>query len=262
MKKVKIYAIACIVLLIFIFNSNIFGQADNKGVKVLMYHHLIKNQDNKYKDNCAILDVELFEEHMKILKDNNVNVIDIEELEEFLDSKKELPPNSVLITFDDGYKSNVTHAYPILKKYGFKATIFLVTAYSPKDTEKIPGITFPHISFKEIEETKDVFTYASHTHDFHKMDENKKGYLVCKTEEEIQKDLQKSIDLLKTKYLAYPYGQYNEDTKKILKKLGITMAFTVKSGSVNLGDDKLEINRFPITPHVSAKKFKKIINLD
>lgn len=44
-----------------------------------------------------------------------------------------LPKDSILITFDDGYKNNYTNAFPILKKYGLKATIFLNTKYVEND---------------------------------------------------------------------------------------------------------------------------------
>lgn len=62
------------------------------------------------------------------------NVIRIETLVEWLDGKIKLPPYAALITFDDGYLDNYTHAYPILRQYSLPALIFLTTGHIGTDT--------------------------------------------------------------------------------------------------------------------------------
>lgn len=92
----------------------------SKKLTVLMYHKVVKKS---------------FEKQMLYLKEH-YNVVSEQEVVDFYHKKKELPKNSVLITFDDGYLNNYTEAYPILKKYNIPAIIFLTTGFIGK--QKMP----------------------------------------------------------------------------------------------------------------------------
>ena len=92
---------------------------NKKGVPCLMYHHVSENNG---------VSTGIFVKQIEMLKD--MNTFKFEEIEKL---NRKLPKNSVLITFDDGYLDNYTNAYPILKKYNMKATIFLNTAYINTD---------------------------------------------------------------------------------------------------------------------------------
>ena len=97
-----------------------------KKIIVIMYHSFTSGKDDKYKN--VTIDANTFEKQMMHLK-RYYNVMPLEEIIIKLKNGKKIPGNSVALTFDDGYKSNYTLAYPILKKYDFHATIFLVTDY-------------------------------------------------------------------------------------------------------------------------------------
>ncbi|WP_432662259.1 polysaccharide deacetylase family protein [Wukongibacter baidiensis] len=232
-----------------------------KKVPILMYHHLLKSDENPYKDNASVLSVEAFEEHMKLLHDHNFNTITLNELEKFLNGEIKLKKNSILITFDDGYKSNYTYAYPILKKYNFKASIFLITSLMEDKTTTFNPNALQYLSWSEMKEMEKVFEYASHTHDLHKLKDNKKSFVVVQPKEIVYDDLKKSKELLNTTSLAYPYGQYNRETFRILESLGIKMAFTTRSGTVKPGDNMLKLKRYPISPKIDIDKFKKIVGV-
>jgi len=232
-----------------------------KEIPVLLYHHLLKEEENNFEPNGAIISVENFQKQMDFLYNNGYCTITLKQLEDYLLGKTNLPEKSVLITFDDGYKSNYIYAYPIMKKYSFRGTIFLITGrdYSKSEPVFDPN-KFQFLSQDEIDSSRDVFEYASHTHNMHKTDEEKGAYLTWKSEEEIINDLTQSKNLLNTEYLAYPYGEYTTDTLRILEKLGFKMAFTIKSGSVKPGDNMLELNRNIIYPNTTIEQFKKIVN--
>ena len=99
---------------------------DDVKVLVLNYHMV-----NTMFISLAI-EPEDFEWQMKYLVDHGYHSITIDELYAFLEGKGTLPERPVLITFDDGYVDNYTNAYPILKKYNLKATIFIVTGFVSK----------------------------------------------------------------------------------------------------------------------------------
>ena len=92
-------------------------------VSVLMYHHVLEN------DGAIAISQKNFEAQMKMLAKGGYTTITPDELLAYKQGKITLPKKSVLITFDDGWRNNYIYAYPILKKYGLKATIFLITSW-------------------------------------------------------------------------------------------------------------------------------------
>ena len=61
------------------------------------------------------------------------NIVSLNDMVNWLDGRRTLPPHAALITFDDGYLDNYTNAYPILRKYNFPAVIFLTTKHIQQD---------------------------------------------------------------------------------------------------------------------------------
>ncbi len=260
--KLIIIGLVLCTALFFICKKYLSGSGKwAKDIPVLMYHHLLEGEENPYEDNSAVLPVEIFRKHMALLHKKGYYTVGLDELEKFVRGEINLPKRSVLITFDDGYKSNCEYAYPILKKYGFKAAIFLISGWNTDEVVSFDANELQYLSWTEIENSRDVFEYASHTHDLHKLDENGQGYLITEPLDEIRQDLETSMRILDTAYLAYPYGHYNEETLKVLEELGYRMAFTVKAGRVKPGDPLLELNRYPIFPYTSLRDFKRMIGL-
>jgi peptidoglycan/xylan/chitin deacetylase (PgdA/CDA1 family) len=92
-------------------------------VPILAYHRF-GNKDGK-----MIVTPEAFATQMKFLADNGYRVVRLSELTDFLAGKRGLPSRAVVITIDDGFASIYEHAYPILKKHGFPATVFVYTDF-------------------------------------------------------------------------------------------------------------------------------------
>ena len=140
-----IYLFLIILLLFLVFI--LYNKTRKNFVLCLMYHS-IDSEKNK-----GGIFVDEFEEHIKWIKDKKT--FKMEELKG-LDYK--LPKNSILITFDDGYKNNYTLAFPILKKYNMKATIFLNTKFIEKDET--------YLNWDEIREMykSGLIDFQLHTH--------------------------------------------------------------------------------------------------
>ena len=81
-----------------------------KGARIIYYHEVDKN---------------IFEKHIKYIR-QNYDIISLDELLECIKNDKIIPDNSVIITFDDGYKSLYYNVYPIVKKYKIPITIYVV----------------------------------------------------------------------------------------------------------------------------------------
>ena len=140
-----IYLFLIILLLFLVFI--LYNKTRKNFVLCLMYHS-IDSEKNK-----GGIFVDEFEEHIKWIKDKKTF-----KMEELKGLDYTLPPNSILITFDDGYKNNYTLAFPILKKYNMKATIFLNTKFIEKDEA--------YLNWDEIREMYEsgLVDFQLHTH--------------------------------------------------------------------------------------------------
>lgn len=231
----------------------------SKKIPILMYHHLLKKKENTFTNNGVVLNLENFQQQMEYLHNNKYTTINLAELEQWLLGNIELPKKSVCITFDDGYLSSYIYAYPILKKYNFKAVQFLITSYVKDNSVEFNPKTQQFLSSKDIAKTADVFEYSNHTDNLHKTEAHK-GYLITKPLDFVKKDLVKNMKLTGSHYFSYPYGHRNDDVLNLLPKIGIRMAVTVNNGSVKRGDSLLELNRYGIYPKTSISTFKSMVN--
>jgi peptidoglycan/xylan/chitin deacetylase (PgdA/CDA1 family) len=93
-------------------------------VPVLTYHDIGPQAKGR-----LVISVKSFEEQMRYLKDQGYRVISLSQFHDFLSLRRQLPRRAVVITFDDGYKSFMQYAYPVLKELGFPATLFVYTDY-------------------------------------------------------------------------------------------------------------------------------------
>lgn len=260
-KKFKtIMVLLLTVLLSLQMYATAFCVQDNTKVPILLYHHILSEEENiNQKENSCVVSLENFEKQMKYLHDNGYYTITPQELSDYLYKHIPLPPKSVMINFDDGYYSNIVHAYPILKKYGFKATVFLITAAVKEKEELFNPKYFQFITRESIEKTKDVFEYASHTDNLHSSIGDKTKLFLA-TKEEIMGDIRQSFNTVTNKkFFSYPLGQYNKVTLEALAELKFTMAVTTKEGYVTRGTNGLEIKRFIIFRTYPMKKFEQIV---
>ncbi|MFC1966413.1 polysaccharide deacetylase family protein [Chloroflexota bacterium] len=98
-------------------------------VAIIVYHRVLQGQEGSSFDGGIPWPTpEVFEKQIRYLREK-YNIISFEDFMQYIQKGKELPKNSVIITFDDGYKDNYANAYPILKRYSIPATIFLATGY-------------------------------------------------------------------------------------------------------------------------------------
>lgn len=244
------------------FLGRIVKQGEAKEVPVLLYHHILPQEDIDtygWGNNDSVVSLESFQAQMKYLKDNGYYTATLKELEQFIKAERKLPKKTVVITFDDGYLSNVVHAYPIMKEYGFKGSIFVIGDTELRDKAEYNPVTTQRIYIPELEEYKDVFEYGCHTYDYHNMIEGQ-IMLITLDKESIKADLQKSKDLLGATAIAYPFGKYNQTTIEAVKELGYTSAYTVEPGYVTLDTGIYEIPRFVISPKLTLENFENLIN--
>ncbi|MFV0481232.1 MAG: polysaccharide deacetylase family protein [Campylobacteraceae bacterium] len=214
---------------------------DLKYPRVYMYHSIDSHLGNKRRDKWRVKK-EDFEKQLEWLNKNGWRSFFVGELVEV----DNLPEKSFAITFDDGYLNNFTNAFDLLKKYNFKATIYLVSDKILNDWEKFEDKNFDKLLNKEdilLMQYSRLVEFGAHTLT------HKNLNIISSKEAKIEiENSKKSVENLcnkECKTFAYPYGKYNNEIIDLVKNAGFTSAVLVKRG-VFKKDKQFEIERIGI----------------
>lgn len=214
------------------------------GLPVLMYHFFYDKNTGTGKDN-NYMEISDFEEQMKYLSDNNFYFPTWEEVEKYIDGEIELPEKSIVITVDDGDDSFFELAIPVIQKYNAKATTFVITSwYGYRAASKEANIS-----------------YQSHSDNMHEGGADGKGVMLSWSYDKILEDVKNSSQVLGgATIFCYPFGQYNDLDKQVLKDAGYKLAFTTEGGRVYKGSDKYALPRVRMSKGVSISSFAAMVN--
>jgi peptidoglycan/xylan/chitin deacetylase (PgdA/CDA1 family) len=206
-------------------------------VPILNYHHFAGKCNSPLCMTTSAFDLQ-----MKYLKDNGYRVISMSELLGFLNYRHPLPRRSVVISIDDGYKSVYDIAYPILKKYGFTATLFIYTDFI--------GSSRNAISWEQLRQLKaEGFEIGSHTLSHTDLTQRLEGEDDDTYTARIERELRVAKEILDkeleqdTITLAFPFGRYDSRTLAICERLGYKIGTSVKTGSNPFFADPLSLRR-------------------
>lgn len=224
-------------------------------VVVLVYHHI----DDQVQGSVTI-STKLFERQLEAMQRKGYHFISMDEFKNFKSEGTAIPDNAVLVTFDDGYKSFYTNAFPILKKMRIPAVNFVIT----KDLDNPGGTLLPSLSREDIKKMRKEFAgidFQCHSDGLHAMS-NGKPLLTNKitqnglteTDDEFKQrilndthtGLSKLIEVNGSKSVdsyAYPFGSYDNQTITYLQEAGVKFAFTTKQGITTKETDSMQIPR-------------------
>lgn len=239
---------------------------------VLMYHHIDQDVSSDMTVSPA-----RFEEQIAALTQDGWHSITIAQLIDFVDHGTPLPPKPVLITFDDGYASNLELAAPILERYGQHGIIFVIginagQTHYPHTGQPLTPARFaledavPYLESGALE-------LQSHTFDLHQRASygisGREGVLPLPQETEdayrqiLFRDTEKQQALFHTHLgtaitaLAYPFGFSCPQSEQIFSTLGIRATFTTTPGTNMVYKNKPEtlhlMSRYTITDRMAAE---------
>ncbi|WP_339018244.1 polysaccharide deacetylase family protein [Fusobacterium animalis] len=227
-------------------------------VPVIMYHRVINNAENEGVYGTYIYE-DMFKKHLQYLKDKNYTVITFKDLDKIgWRNRFEKGKKYIILTFDDGYKDNYDLAFPILKEFNFKATIFLMGSltYNEWDVKAGGERKFSLMSVEMIKEMQDYgIEFGAHTFNHPKINtlsNEEIEHQIVDVKKPLEEKIGKEIITF-----AYPYGILNDYAKEMAKKAGYTFALATDSGSVCLSDDLYQIRRIAIFPNTNLFSFKR-----
>ena len=239
-------------------------------VPILMYHNIGDEKGGFF------VSPENFAKQMEYLKKNGYEVITLDELVGSIKDKKYSKRNKVVITFDDGYKDNFQYAYPVLRGFGYPATVFLISNLIGK---KFTGEGKEFMNWDEVVAmSKDGISFGGHTKThlylglmknqgdgsvFLGLDSRKiePSPFISKDEKVAFEEIAGSKKAIEEKigmpvdYFCYPSGGFNNRVKELVEQAGYKGACTTNRGFADFNQDVYELKRIKVTNADGNKPF-------
>jgi len=230
-------------------------------IPILMYHSVADMSDqDMHSYYQTTISPAAFEEQMSFLCRNHYVAINLNDaLQQLQDQKSNGRRKVVVLTFDDGYRDLYTQAFPILEKYGFKATAFLSTGFigkRPLHFQRTECLSWTDV--RELHRYGMSFGSHSVTHPkLRYLDETTLQHELTHSRDTIQEELGSTVDSF-----SYPFA-FPEEDKKFTRKLrnlmgtaGYAIGVSTILGTASLSDDRLFLKRLPMSSEDDLALFK------
>lgn len=219
-------------------------------VAVLNYHKVAEHPRAGEPATMAVPPA-LFAEQMAFLAEAGFRTVPPQSLSvEGL--SRTLPPQPLIVTFDDGYRDNHREALPAMRRHGFTGLVFLIGDYldgaddAPRPCERITPDS-PMMGRDEIRELVDEgWCFGSHSMTHARLTEVDDARV--RWELSTSRRLVEQITDRDVGTFAYPYGAWLPRLSSLVREAGYELAFTVRRGPMHQGADPFAIRRIPVGP--------------
>ncbi|MEA3345686.1 MAG: polysaccharide deacetylase family protein [Chloroflexota bacterium] len=208
-------------------------------VPILMYHHIASpppDADAVRRD--LSLPPEAFERQLQYLVEQGYTSITLSDLIHHLARGAPLPPEPIILTFDDGYRDVYTEAFPLLRRYGMTSTFFLITSFIDQGERD-------YLSWAQVKEMHRAgMEFGSHTYTHPDLRGKPIEYLVWQilgSKEAIEQRIQEPV-----RFFSYPSGRYNRQTVEILRSAHFWGAVSTQQGVEQSSEHPFELQRIRV----------------
>lgn len=280
-KSFKLLVLLALVLALMISGAGLWmlNRKPSSQLPVLMYHHIAEDARTD-----MVVTPARFEEQMAALAQDGWHSVTVEQLIGYVDSGVPLPEKPVLITFDDGYTSNLELAAPVLERYGLSAVVFVIGINAGQSVYVHSGqpLEPPRFALEEVKPYLDsgVLEVQSHTYDMHQLAaygfSGRDGVLPMEGETEdeyiqaLSDDFQREQQMFSEHLdqditaLAYPFGLYCEQAEEIFAQKGVRLTLTTRVGPnkvfANDPDSIRQLWRYTITDDTTQEELLGLLN--
>lgn len=257
--------------------STVSAQPESIELPIIMYHHITTDAGRAGKYTVLVSE---FENDLSFIEENGYTAVTVTELINFVKGESELPEKPIMITFDDGFESFYSLAYPILREKNIKSVVSVIGKVTEKYSEfEDHNINYSNMNFNQIYELASggLVEIQNHSYDMHVSAQGqRKGIskLDNETYDEYKKTLSNDLltlqKILKLKCgitpqcVTYPYGAHSEETLGIIKKLGFksTMLCEERVNTIISGDENslYNLGRYNRPSGISTEEFFNKIN--
>jgi peptidoglycan/xylan/chitin deacetylase (PgdA/CDA1 family) len=197
-------------------------------IPVLNYHSVAD-----VPGNTVVIHPDKLREQLQYLSDNEYHTLTMKEFTDIIEGKTDAPGKAVLLTFDDGYTNNYETAMPMLKEFGFHATLFM----SPGMVEDSGYLNWAQV--REMQANGwDILPHGMTHPELTDLEEADQAAEIVEARRLIEEQLSTPADIF-----CYPYGKYNKTTLKILEANGFRYAFTIDQGKTTSDQHPYKLKR-------------------
>lgn len=235
------------------------GAVVTERLPILMYHRIAPTGSPvtaRYRVTPAA-----FEEQLRYLHAAGFYSVGLEEWRAAMEVKKPLPGRAVHITFDDGYLDFLTHAWPLLKGYGFSATVFLVADAIGQSNhwDRVYGEETPLLGWKELRQLQNEgVEFGSHSASHRPLTALSLEEVVCEAARS-RAILERGLGVA-LKAFAYPYGDVDPVVQHLIGACGYTFGLSCRPGLSRFQDALLALPRIEVTGSDSLQEFVARLN--
>ncbi len=223
-----------------------------RGVPVLMYHRVDPQLSARDPITVSLTVMEpAFEAQLRLLQAAGYQSTTLAAVREALDQHAPLPARRVVLTFDDGYEDNYTVAFPLLRKYGFAGTFFVVTSSVGRRD---------HLTSAQIramaQAGMDIESHGVHHVDFSRLSMTEARSELLQSRKTIEGWTGAPVV-----FFAYPAGRYSVALEHLLDTLGYRGALTERPGFVTLDSQPFTLERVRVSHDDSSASFARKLGL-
>lgn len=230
-------------------------QLPNRLVHVFCYHNITARPTNDYDVSVAS-----FTAQLKILQKAGYRSISCRQLADYLANVKDIPDKSVLITFDDGWASVAKVAHPLLDKYGFTATVFLITGSVGSRA---------HLSWNDVKELAAAgYEFGSHTATHPNLVHQDPNQAAAVHATKVRREFEESYRVLEEKLgappvaVAYPNGNYDDLSITAARNAGYRLGFTIDPGAIDSKSTPWMLPRRMVVKGTSLRTFERSLAVE
>lgn len=225
---------------------------DGIEVPILLYHHISVPDGGPAASGYEyFVSPEDFDAQMTYLEDNEYTPIDLYALFDNLEGTAELPDKPVVITFDDGSLDLYENAFPVLQAHNFTATFFVITDFIE---EERPG----YLTWDMVEEMADAgMRFETHSSNHEDLRGQTNDFLI--------RQVLDSQELLTAhigytpRFIAYPYGQYDDSLIQFLEENDFWGGLTAQGGLLVGIDNRFTWPRLYIPADTPTNSFAAVV---
>ena len=216
--------------------------------KIFTYHRF--GDDRHPSTNTSI---EELKREFEYLKTNGYQVVKTTQIIEKLQNKEDIPSNWVAFHIDDNYKSFYENALELFKEYNYPFSLFVYVEATEKKYKDF-------MTWEEIKEASKYGEIGLHSYSHE--------HLTHLSSEEIFEDTKKALEIFqrnlsfKPKGYVYPFGEYDQRVKDVIKEFKFDYIANQNNGSVNIKSDIFDINRIALVGNINLKEKLKYKTLE
>lgn len=224
-------------------------------VPILMYHHIEKapRRSDAIRQDLSV-SPKKFEQQLRYLREEGYESITLNDLALHVTVGKPLPPKPIILTFDDGYRNAYTNAFPLLKKYSFVGTFFLIS-------EPIDANDPNFVSWAEVEEMH-AAGMKFEPHSYNHPDMRNRGYDFVVFQILAPKEAIEARTKETCRFFAYPTGRYDQFVIDVLRSANFWGGVLTQQGATHTAEDLFTLRRVRVHGGDSLDAFVRILNLD